>query len=244
MANISTRPDAYRFLTGQLSNNGRPSGIIEQGGIGKFDVNGESKNYPGNTFICLLNQSSRSYKAITEIQQHVRTSKFGSYFVFLPPSSLHMTVFDGISAGSTEQSNILMQSSNISERDTSTDLILTKLSGIQIDTPKTVTAKELYCANSLTITEPNDESSSKLNKARQLLQSATGIYSRNYDNYVFHITLGYLLQWLEPSIAHLLINYSDNLYSLYSDELTHIDINKCCFCTFENMENYKKVLEF
>ena len=96
------RPDPLRFLTGADSETTRPRAITEPGKGGKFTPSGAVLPFPGNTVICHIDPNSDAHAALCEMQEDIRQSSFGALFTYLPPSSLHMTVFQGISPDETQ----------------------------------------------------------------------------------------------------------------------------------------------
>lgn len=63
---------------------------------GKFDKDGNVQRFPGNTLVCHLSQSSKLYASLLALYEKLRTSPLSHLYALLPPSSWHMTVFEGV----------------------------------------------------------------------------------------------------------------------------------------------------
>lgn len=86
--------DPIAFATGRLSGQMLPDGISLPARGGKFATDGSVQVWPGNTFVCHV-QTGASLDALRALQEEVKLSRFARLFAFLPPSSFHMTVFQG-----------------------------------------------------------------------------------------------------------------------------------------------------
>ncbi|MBY5760268.1 DUF1868 domain-containing protein [Rhizobium leguminosarum] len=84
----------------QKSEEGRPeAGPRERypSGVGqKFDVDGAVRPFAGNTIICHLNETSPLQEPLKALYAELETSRLAALYTLLPPSSWHMTVFEGI----------------------------------------------------------------------------------------------------------------------------------------------------
>ncbi|MDB3935437.1 DUF1868 domain-containing protein [Granulosicoccus sp.] len=267
---IAQRPDAFKLLTGQLSTRDYPSGISPPGQGGKFDTSGNVQHWQGNTFVCHVVRSSPCYAAIVELQERVKRSEFAQLMTFMPAPSFHMTVFQGVSPGSQGSGNWpaglpddihrddwpagLSKDihrddwpaglSKDTHRDDATAEMLRRVHDVELASRFDIRATGLFCANSLTVAGRNDEAESKLRQARESLRTATRISPPEFDSFVFHITLGYLIQWLSENTAKELIEFSDSLYAMFKSQLQNIALEPCAFCNFDNMHAFLPVRVF
>ena len=62
----------------------------------KFGVDGKVQHFPGNTIISHLSPSSDLYASMLVLHEKLLQSNLSSVITLLPPSSWHMTVFEGI----------------------------------------------------------------------------------------------------------------------------------------------------
>jgi hypothetical protein len=85
----NSEPNERQLLTGAL--NARPSGVPS-----KFSVNGAVRPFPGNTIICHLSQGSELHTRLTQLAIDLDARNNEALYTLLPPSSWHMTVFEGV----------------------------------------------------------------------------------------------------------------------------------------------------
>ena len=83
--------DAVAYLTGAMEDGPLPVAIGQ-----KFDAAGRALPCPGNTMLCHLDPASTAFAAFTAVQTKLKASDFAGAFTFLPPSSIHMTIFEGV----------------------------------------------------------------------------------------------------------------------------------------------------
>ena len=254
---IAQRPDAFKLLTGQLSTRDYPSGISPPGQGGKFDTGGNVQHWQGNTFVCHVVRSSPCYAAIVELQETVKRSEFAQLMTFMPAPSFHMTIFQGVSPGSQGSGNWPAGSpddihrdywpaglSEDTHRDDATAEMLRRVHDVELASRFDIRATDLFCANSLTVVGRNNEAEKKLRQARESLRAATRISSPEFDSFVFHITLGYLIQWLSENTAKEIIEFSDSVYAMFKSQLQNIALEPCAFCNFDNMHAFLPVRVF
>ncbi|KAK2729641.1 hypothetical protein CKAH01_02615 [Colletotrichum kahawae] len=76
-------------------NNDRPR--YPAGVPGKFSSDGTLQHWAGNTIICHIPPSSPVYHSIESVIEELSTCKSSSIIAPLPATSLHMTIFEGVS---------------------------------------------------------------------------------------------------------------------------------------------------
>ena len=62
----------------------------------KFSEGGRVLEFPGNTVICRISPQSKQFHLLVRIRQQLKAQPWAEKFFFLPPSSYHMTVFEGV----------------------------------------------------------------------------------------------------------------------------------------------------
>lgn len=62
----------------------------------KFSIDGRALEFPGNTVICRIPTQSSQFQLLVKISQQLKAQPWTDKFFFLPPSSYHMTVFEGV----------------------------------------------------------------------------------------------------------------------------------------------------
>lgn len=225
--------DPVSFLTGRLSKGPRPEGISLPGGEGKFTTDGSVQFWPGNTFVCHAAEGP-SHDTIRALQEEIRLSRFSRLFAFLPPSSFHMTVFQGMSP-------LRPEDFNLPHRDAATARMLEATEAVAFAEERVVTMTDLFAAHSITVTGADAEGEATLRDARVKLREATGILPAGFETYVFHITLAYLVDWVTEPTARALADFSEDLRARYTPELAAIRLGAVEFCNFDTMHHFEPV---
>ncbi|TNJ44422.1 DUF1868 domain-containing protein [Phaeobacter sp. B1627] len=232
------RPDPMRFLTGASADTSRPRAITEPGQGGKFTPDGAPLPFPGNTVICHIDPASDAHAALCDMQVEVRASDFGALFTYLPPSSLHMTVFQGISPGEQNWPRGIRPEAS---RDEVTAEFYDRLIEQGLPSHHQVRARGLYAGHSVTLEGADATEEARLRATRLSLRDLTGLRHDHFDTYTFHSTLGYLLRWLDASEASDLISFSDEVFARHRDRLSRIDLGPLELCNFETMHHFEPV---
>ena len=235
------RPDAINYLTGRLSDRTRPPGIELPNCGGKFNPDGAVQNWPGNTFICHVDRRSAAFEAIRELQEEVKKSVFNRFFTFLPPPSFHMTVYQGLAPGMTTGAGWPADLPEELSRDEITSDLLKRLASLQPPSSYRVKVDGLYCGYSLTMTGADAHQEAALRQTRTALRDATGIVFADFHDYVFHITMAYLVDWLSEKTARELVAFSAELESRYKSAIGEIELGAVEFCNFDTMHHFEPV---
>ena len=235
------RPDPIAHLTGGLSDRVRPPGIELPNAGGKFTPDGAVQTWPGNTFICHVDRRSAAYEAILELQEEVKKSVFNRFFTFLPPPSFHMTVYQGLAPGMTAGSGWPEDLPEDLSRDEATALLLDRLQPLTLPTSYRVKVDGLFCGYSLTMVGADETDETALREARAALRDATGIEFSDFDEYVFHITLAYLVDWLSETTARELVAFGGELESRFKIAIGIIELGPIEFCNFDTMHHFEPV---
>ncbi|WP_316861196.1 DUF1868 domain-containing protein [uncultured Cohaesibacter sp.] len=237
-----SRPDPIRFLTGQLSSTPFPQAISSVDGGGKFTHQGEVLTFPGNTFICHIDKQSRAFSALVQMQREIMESPHGRFFTFLPPQSFHMTIFQGVTSVCSSHEKGWPKDIPFGEmRDDVTARFVEKLADQSFPSRVAVSAHDLFTCHSLTMTGASEADEKALRAVRDQLSEVTSIRFKDHDRYIFHVTLAYLLQWVDPQAAEEIVSFGDGLFARYSEDLQSIPIGPIEFCNFETMHHFEPV---
>ncbi len=234
------RPDTIDFLTGRESGALRPSGITPLGEGGKFTPDGSVQRFPGNTFIFHINRALPQWDAIRQVQETVKKSPFARFYTFLPTTSLHMTLFQGVTRANALPEGL----PSAATRDEATALLLERCKDLHLPAAHRVKAQDLHAAHSLTMTGADAEQEASLRSVRKSLSAATGIQQSDFEEYVFHISLAYLLDWVSEPTAHEIADFSEELTRTLIPEIDEIPLGPVEFCHFETMHHFTPIWKF
>lgn len=232
------RAESIAFLTGQLSSEPWPNGISLPGGGGKFSTDGSVQSWPGNTFICHVDPQSDVHNELRSLQEQFKMSRFAQFFTFLPPSSFHMTVFEGVSPGVKDTERLPLGATDSMSRDALTNIMLKAVEDVRFATTQTVEMDSLFCGLGLRVIRVGEQGETPLRINRNTLRTATGINPPDFDTYTFHITFAYLVQWLTEPTAIALVDLSEELAGRYKEKLSAIPLGPVEFCNFDTMHHF------
>ena len=234
------RPDPIEFLTGRLSDRAYPAGIGLPGTGEKFTTDGTLETWRGNTFVSHVSRDSDAYQAIVELQERIKCSRFGPLITWLPAPSFHMTVFQGMSPGKQGTPDWPEGLAETTPRDAVTAEFLARTRDIALPALD-IKADDLFCGWSLTVSGSDAQAETILRNARITLRDATGMRPADFDSYVFHITLGYLIAWLSMPTARDLAAFSDETFAEFAPRLARIPLDPCALCNFETMHHFEPI---
>ncbi|MBT8454955.1 MAG: DUF1868 domain-containing protein [Alphaproteobacteria bacterium] len=236
-----SRPNEIEHLTGRLSDLPRPPGILLLNGGGKFTPDGAVQHWPGNTFICHVDRRSHAFEAMRELQENVKKSVFNRFFTFLPPPSFHMTVYQGLSPGMKPGSGWPEGIPEGLSPDDVNALLLERLDRLALSTSYRIKVDGLFAGYSLTVSGADEAEERALRQTRLSLRDATGITFEDFDSYVFHITMAYLIDWLSDGTARELVDFSSEISRRFLSEIGTIELGPVEFCTFDTMHHFELV---
>lgn len=235
------RPDPVDYLSGAFSGAPGPAWISEPGHGGKFTPDGNAQIWPGNTVICHIDPSSEAHAALIRLQNKIKQSPFVDKFTFLPPSSFHMTVFQGKSpvAAGTKQS-VAGNPEGVPLKEVSANMC-EQLDGLHLPASHVIKPDGLFALHSMTVLGVDEAQENSLRETRKVLRDATGIHPTDFSRYVFHITLGYLLEWVSEACAREMIALSDLLGAEFARQIPQIELGRCEFCEFKTMHHFEPI---
>ena len=234
------RPDLISYLTGKLAGEPHPEGISVPEGGGKFHTDGSVQRWPGNTFLCHVDPGSSAHAALRAMQEEIKKSQFQRFYTFLPPSSFHMTIFQGTSSAAETRCAVPGELLDVS-RDDRTRILIDRTGDLDLPTRQRARMVDLFAGKSVTMTGANQAEEDALRRTRHKLREATGIAERDFDAYVFHITLAYLVEWVTQETAEEIVEFSRDLTERFRDEVGTISFGPVELCNFDSMHAFERV---
>lgn len=235
-------PDAAAIacLTGEP---GRPHPVA---GV-KFAADGAALPFPGNTVLCHLPGDAPEHAALAAIAADLAAAApWGAKLAALPPSSYHMTVFDGVNALARrpeEWASGLPLDAPIAA---ATRLFAERLRGFRA--PSGIAMRPLGLGptrggGTVLRLEPGDaETARQLAGLREALSRMLGIRRPNHDRYAFHLTLNYSLAWMSPGEAASLAAAQRRLGEDFAARHPVLRFPGPALCAFETLNAFHPVL--
>ncbi len=232
-------PRSEEFMTGALANGSRPRAVGR-----KFDPSGQPLPFPGNTFLCRIPPDSPGHAALVAAQDRLKALPEAEAFSWLPPSSFHMTVFEGVTAAGRDGDDWPQGINPRASIPDVTEEFLTRTDGLALPQAFAVRPTSLLAATTLGLTGAREVDSGALWRARALLREATGIKRADFIEYRFHITLSYQIRWLEPTEARRVGAACASAQAELVRRAPLIHLGPVEFCSFETMHRFDPLRRF
>ncbi len=221
------------YLTGAGQQAARPGAVGQ-----KFDPAGRVLPFAGNTFLCHIAPASEAHAALTEASLALQQGPFAQAFSFLPPSSFHMTVFEGVCDAHLDGDRWPAGMATDTPLDKVTDAFGAAAARLALPQSQTIQPTGIFAGFSVAVSGADAGAEASLRQTRQALRDATGIRRADFDSYDFHITLGYLLRWLTPDQAEAVLDLSQVVFARLLARAPVITLGPVEFCRFDDMHAF------
>ena len=238
------RAQAMNILTGKDITSDYPKAITQAGMGGKFTPDGKVISFPGNTFLCHIDPTSEFYEALCTVQDKLREHPKADHFTFLPRSSFHMTIFCGVSGaplGSDGWPEGFPLDSSLDKITTAYDA---RLTGIDIPSEFSVLPENLFLPTSVSMRAATPQDETRLRDLRAKLEQLTGLYRGDVKSYVFHVSMAYVVKWLDERVAADTLKECESLFEEHLARCGPIRFNAIEFCSFNNMHKFHNIRSF
>ena len=213
----------------------------------RFANDGSVLPFSGLTFISMVTVSSGVSTWLREMTTSLRALPESDAFAWLPPSSFHMTLFDGV----CDQD----RSTDLWPRDVAlgapiahlADLFLDRTRGSTAPIMKDLTFIGLVSGHDggglvLSVT-PTAESNLVLRKFRDHLSEALLLRAPNHESYRFHVTLAYLTRWMSDDEAARFKVNAEELFLKMARNIELFDLEPARLCSFEDITRFVPVVQ-
>ncbi|KAL6904474.1 RNA ligase/cyclic nucleotide phosphodiesterase [Trichoderma evansii] len=203
----------------------------------KFDLSGQVLPFAGNTIISHLPLDSALHRALLTIHEKLNNSKFTKFHTLLPPSSWHMTVFEGV-CDQRRKPDVWPKDLPLdAPLVTCHDLFKHKLSKFDLDVPVPLrlAITGLIMSRSgirLDLAPIDDEEEKSLRGLRDRLSNLLQIRARGHEIYVFHLALAYKVALMGREDEKDLLNLFQELYVTIPHDF---ELGAPEFCHFDDM---------
>ena len=207
----------------------------------RFDENGAFLPERGNTIVNHLISGSRTEQALVEVRRRLMDLPFAHHFSFTPVSSLHMTVAQGVIDNRRKEHFWPQDMALDADVDDVTRTYLERLADFDSRGSFAVAADEMTPLG-LTLKGATPEDERILRRWRDDLIPVFGYRQPGHDDYRFHITLAYLIDWLPPEAVEV---YEKALADCLDDVLKQapvLELDEMAFCSFDDMNHFEPLL--
>lgn len=213
----------------------------------KFHADGSVRAFAGNTVICHLPEDGPAYAALMHV--HERLAAVSAHrHALLPPSSWHMTVFEGVCDQIRDPgrwpADLPLDASLAASLAACTDLFAARLRAARfgITAPIRMAVGGVVAVHGGFLgvrLEPADpEEHLRLRTLRDRLSALLGLQVPVHRGYGFHLTLGYQIDWLEPA-EQLALSEACRAATAHLLEAAPVfTFGVPAFCTFQDMHAF------
>lgn len=214
----------------------------------KFTPTGIVLPFPGNTVICHLPPTSVLHAQLTSLQHRLAKYRLAPALALLPPSSYHMTFYEGISypipTPTTWPSTLPLECS----LPTCHAHVISTLSTLRLsDTEKPpyklrITAFEpLTDGVALKLAPISSSEEARMRSLREKMASAVGVRQPGFEEYSFHLSIGYLLRWLDEAETRELQGVLNEWLRDLGEVGRQFELGTPEVCVYDDMEAFRRV---
>ncbi|RCW86419.1 DUF1868 domain-containing protein [Phyllobacterium bourgognense] len=207
----------------------------------RYNVQGTFLPEPGNTVICHLVDGSASERAVIEVRNRLLSMPDAGKLTFTPVSSLHMTLFQGIIEYRRALPFWPADVPLITGIDEMTRLYLDRLTQFRDFGSFKIKVIDVTPV-SLTVTGATYEDETVIKKWRDALAVPFGYRHPDHDNYFFHITFAYPVDWLADERLPVWQKLLDECLLYLERTAPIIEIRPPAFCSFNDMNHFEELL--
>lgn len=204
----------------------------------RFDAEGRFLPMPGNTVVAHVVPGSKTEVALKRVRQALVDLPFGDRFAYTPVSSYHMTVFQGVIEDRRKPDYWPRGIALDAPLDETARLFLDRLAAMPPAPSfrmKIVSVTPLGLV--LTGATPEDERC--VRTLRDTLAALFGYRHPDHDDYVFHITLAYLKDWLPTDAGPAYLSGLAEIGRAFAAEIETLELAAPAFCEFPDMSEFR-----
>ena len=185
-----------------------------------------------------------AWRALVDAHDLLMKRDFSSSLAPLPPSSYHMTIFDGVVDAVRDPSHWPKDLPLDAPLSACTQLFQKKLRAFDLgcDPPFRLVARSLQLggtALAFQLAPVDSAENRKLRDLRDRLAKHLELRKPDHDKYEFHISMAYLTQWMTPSQTRTLASTAEECLSRVK-KAGVLELDAPEFCIFQNMFGFAK----
>jgi hypothetical protein len=215
--------------------------ITYTGNMGKkFLVDGSAKEFPGNTVICHIPKNSNTFQFLLSFHVLLLQQSWAKNYVFLPPSSWHMTVFEGVCDQVRKRNRWTSKFSLNAPLIDIDNLFITEWNSIAKPTNFQLQYHGMWFLDTMGIVlRPiNHEMETTMRHFRDQLSTAFGIRAPRHKSYEFHITIAYQIIQLPFSDCIYVFNFNHKNSKSTKKDFGILTLNEPELAFFADLTNF------
>ena len=228
---------AFDYLTGASTGGARPDAVGR-----KFTPEGAPLSCPGYTTICHVDPSSDAFQALVEAQDALKAGPTAQAFTFMPPTSLHMTIFEGVIDYSRSPERWPKHLPLDASIEQCAEDAKQRLAPATLDTVFTVRPVGIFAGFSVSMAGATEQQEALLRETRNRLRDTLDLHRGDHDAYQLHITLAYPLRWLGADEALQVIDLSRNVTDRLLQQMPELSLGPLELCTSNTMHRFDPIM--
>ncbi|ACS87212.1 DUF1868 domain-containing protein [Musicola paradisiaca] len=232
--------DRERFATMRPAGSTAPAPHSVDPG-GKFHPDGSASPFPGNTLICPIPLRTVASDALMAVRNTLRQQAFSHCLGFTPPSSYHMTLFEGVTLAKRQAGFWPADLPTTASLADCTRHLAGKLAGfaLESDVPFRLVIADFNAHRdagaTIRLTPADNQEERRLRTLRDRLADRLQIRMPDHDRYGFHITLAYLVQWMNRTESQAYRQIQTDCLRYLQQQVPVLALGVPEFCTFNDM---------
>lgn len=209
----------------------------------RYDRSGTFLGEPGNTVVCHLVEGSETQRALVDAQARFRAMADADSLAFTPVESYHMTLFQGIIEGRRSAPYWPAEVAGDTSIAAMTALYLKRL---ELFVPRTGFAVEVTAVvpTGLIVEGATAADRHAMADWRNGLAEVFGYRHPDHDSYQFHITMAYMIDWLDDAALPGWLAMLEEALSDIRRRAPIIELRAPAFCSFEDMNWFEELRVF
>ncbi|OCO99676.1 MULTISPECIES: DUF1868 domain-containing protein [unclassified Ensifer] len=209
----------------------------------RYATDGRFLLEPGNTVVSHITAGSPSEAAVLAVRDRLMAMPEAAQFAFTHPSSLHMTIFQGIIEYRRRLPYWPADMALDSSIDEMTEHYRKRLKDFAPLEPfrARVTA---ITPTGLALEGDSAADRSCLKAWRDAFADVFGYRHPDHDHYEFHITFAYVIDWLADAALPRWQEMLDEQLAFLRERAPVIELDPPAFCAFKDMNHFEELIVF
>ncbi|MCA0277513.1 MAG: DUF1868 domain-containing protein [Proteobacteria bacterium] len=198
---------------------------------------------PGNTIVCHVTKGSPTQDVLVEAREKFLAMPEAQQFVFTPITSLHMTLFQGIIEYRRKPGFWPEGIALDAPIDEMTDIMAERLEQLSVFEPFQVEVTRAR-PSGLLVEGASERDRKTMRAWRDALAALLGYRHPDHDDYPFHITFAYAIDWLADDALPRWQAMLDEVAGDIRRKMPILELDPPAFCSFEDMNHFCELLVF
>lgn len=206
----------------------------------RFNAEGTFLPEHGNTIVRHAIPDTKTHDALQELRSSMMALPYASHFAFTAPTSLHMTVFEGVIDNRRKDNfwpSSFPKDMALTDATQIMDECLAYYEGAGAFNISAVGLTPLGLALSGT----TDDDTITSRAWRDTLVGPMGYRAPDHDSYTFHLTISYVMKWLPDEALALYRAELAKLFHAFCEQVPVLKLGPPAFCTFKDMNAFPPI---